>query len=156
MKKTWEKVLKACIKLAHKNNFIVNVFDLLYETSLEYSELKAILDGFVLGNELAVIDLKTYKFTGDINRKFDENEKPVPLKDSEESGQFGDIDEKMSDLERRRQELLKRMRESRSELFSDDEKEDEEDYGYYEDEDCHLNKLIESLHLDEDEDNDEE
>lgn len=68
-------VLNACIKKAQKGETDVSVFDLMYETSLEYTDLKPELDRLVSEKELEAIDIKTYKFIGEINRK--ERETPA-------------------------------------------------------------------------------
>ncbi len=98
MDKKMIKVLKPCIENARSGKKDINVFDLMYETSLAYPELKVILDKLVLKKELAEIDIKTYKFIGDINRKFDfdkgiiENSKSTRTKnDSDEDELFSKL-----------------------------------------------------------------
>ena len=117
MDKTCLKVLDLCIKLSRKGETEISVFDLLYETGFPYLALKKTLDKLVAENELAEIDIKTYKFTGDINRKFDEPEVPDSL------------DERIEILERRRKELLAEMErddEDDADLFVADAKADGE------------------------------
>ncbi|MDE7167531.1 MAG: hypothetical protein K2O28_01630 [Clostridia bacterium] len=98
MDKTFSKVLNLCIKLSKDGEAEISVFDLLYETGLPYTVLKGMLDNFVAENELAEIDIKTYKFIGDTNRELDE---PEPIPES--------LDDRIAILERRRQELLAKM-----------------------------------------------
>ncbi|MDE6585906.1 MAG: hypothetical protein K2K80_04425 [Clostridia bacterium] len=64
--------------------------------------MKDILDKLVLENELTLIDIKTYRFTGDINRKFENAEPRRIIFDKS----FAD---KRDYLEQRRQELVERM-----------------------------------------------
>ena len=70
----YDKVLNACVMQARGGKLHINVFDLMYETSLPYPQLKEIADGLVSAGELAAVDLKTYKFTGDVNRPLAEPE----------------------------------------------------------------------------------
>ena len=100
MNKAFLKVINTCIKLSREGEAEISVFDLMYETDLPYLVLKDMLDKLVAENELAEIDIKTYKFIGDINRKFDEFE-PEPIPES--------LDDRIAILERRRQELLAKM-----------------------------------------------
>ena len=100
MNKTFLKVLNTCIKLSREGEAEISVFDIMYETGFPYLALKDALDNLVAENELAEIDIKTYKFIGDINRKFDEPE-PEPVPES--------LDDRIAILERRRQELLAKM-----------------------------------------------
>lgn len=111
MKQNLNEVLKVCIGLARKGGICLNVFDLMYETSLPYPELKDIIDKLVLKGELEVIDIKTYKFTGDINRNFEEAEArksdtPISDKSPRRADPFA---ERRAYLEERRQELIARM-----------------------------------------------
>lgn len=112
MDKTINKVLTVCIKKAREGETDINVFDLMYETSLPYPELKNKLDELISENEISQSDIKTYKFIGDINRKFKEAEdEKYDLPKSDKSSRENDpLSDKRAYLERRRQEILERMR----------------------------------------------
>lgn len=127
MKNYLSKVLKVCIEQARKSGIYLNVFDLMYETSMPYPELKDNLDKLASQNELAEIDVKTYKFIGDINRKFKETEAKTPDSPiSDKSPRRADLfAEKRAFLERRRQELIARMQ---AEMQKDDHGDETDTY----------------------------
>lgn len=128
------KVLTQCIKTAREGEVCVNVFDLMYETSLPYPELKVILDKLVEQKELAVIDIKTYKFTGDINRNLEELKRQTNPPRVVESQAYDEFDpftaERRAYLEQRRRELIRRMQEMEEkeseDLSTESEQEDTE------------------------------
>lgn len=106
----YDKVLNACVLRARGGKLRINVFDLMYETSLSYPQLKEIANGLVSRGELAAVDLKTYKFTGDVNRPLAEPETPA---DPREDGGYDENDPlaaRLAFLERRRERLLERMK----------------------------------------------
>ncbi len=127
MKNYFDKVLKVCIEQARKNECNLNVFDLMYETSLAYSELKEIIDKLVLNNELEVINIKTYKFIGDINRNFEEtaNKKSDLPKSAKSSREDDSLADRRAYLEKRRQELIARMQ---AEMQKDDDSDETDTY----------------------------
>lgn len=105
------KVLKVCIEQARTGERNLNVFDIMYETSLPYPELKEILDELLLQKELEAIDIKTYRFIGDIDRELDEDEPQTPFFESEESGDKREraLSSRRAYLEKRRQEIIAKM-----------------------------------------------
>lgn len=109
----YDKVLNACVMQARGGKLHINVFDLMYETSLPYPQLKEIADGLVSAGELAAVDLKTYKFTGDVNRPLAEPEEPAdPLQD-DGYGENDPLAARLAFLERRREKLIERMKTAR-------------------------------------------
>lgn len=117
-----KEVLKICIGQARKSERMLNVFDLMYETSLPYSELKEIFDKLVAQKELAVIDIKTYKFIGDIDREFEESnaKKPHSKEGGESSNDEDYLSARLKNLKERRQELIDEMRQAETEKESRD------------------------------------
>lgn len=109
----YDKVLNACVMQARGGKLSINVFDLMYETSLPYPQLKEIADGLVSKGELAAVDLKTYKFTGDVNRPLAEPEEPAdPLQD-DGYDEYDPLAARLANLERRREKLIERMKTAR-------------------------------------------
>lgn len=109
----YDKVLNACVMQARGGKLHINVFDLMYETSLSYPQLKEIADGLVSKGELAAVDLKTYKFTGDVNRPLAEPEEPAdPLQD-DGYDENDPLAARLANLERRREKLIERMKTAR-------------------------------------------
>ena len=127
MKDYLNEVLKACIELTRKREGNIYVFDLMYETNLAYPELKDNLDKLVLNNELEVIDIKTYKFIGDISRKFEKVKIQKPVFENVEysSGKDAALAARQAYLEERRQEIIARML-AEEETKSNDETDDAE------------------------------
>lgn len=72
MNNTQIQVLKSLTKSARSGCAEVDIFDLMYETSLPYADLKNILDDLIVQNEVEDINVKTYKFIGSIDRNFGE------------------------------------------------------------------------------------
>lgn len=107
MEKQIERVLKQCIITVREGTTNINVFDLMYETSLPYPELKVVLDKLIEDKELEAVDIKTYKFIGDINRKFE----VAPKQDK--------LAEKRAELERKRREIIARMQRELEEKLDD-------------------------------------
>lgn len=106
----YDKVLNACVLRARDGKLRINVFDLMYETSLSYPQLKEIADGLVSAGELAAVDLKTYKFTGDVNRPLAEPEQPAALREYDGYDENDPLAVRLANLERRRERLLERMK----------------------------------------------
>ena len=106
----YDKVLNACVLRARDGKLRINVFDLMYETSLSYPQLKEIADGLVSAGELAAVDLKTYKFTGDVNRPLAEPEQPADLREDDGYDENDPLAVRLANLERRRERLLERMK----------------------------------------------
>lgn len=117
------KVLVPCIERARKGEYVIDVFELMYETGFAYSELKSIADKLVSQNELKAIDLKTYVFTGDINREFiiaeAKKDDPPPQKTS--AADVSPFLFKRNEIDRRRQEYLARMRAETNEDADEDD-----------------------------------
>ncbi len=109
----YDKVLNACVMQARGGKLHINVFDLMYETSLSYPQLKEIADGLVSAGELAAVDLKTYKFTGDVNRPLAEPEEPADLREDDGYGENDPLAARLAFLERRREKLIERMKTAR-------------------------------------------
>ncbi len=109
----YDKVLNACVLQARGGKLSINVFDLMYETSLPYPQLKEIADGLVSKGELAAVDLKTYKFTGDVNRPLAEPEEPADLREDDGYGENDPLAARLAFLERRREKLIERMKTAR-------------------------------------------
>ncbi len=107
------KVLNACVLRARGGKLHINVFDLMYETSLSYPQLKEIADGLVSKGELAAVDLKTYKFTGDVNRPLAEPEEPADLREDDGYDENDPLAARLAFLERRREKLIERMKTAR-------------------------------------------
>ena len=106
----YDKVLNACVLRARDGKLRINVFDLMYETSLSYPQLKEIADGLVSAGELAAVDLKTYKCTGDVNRPLAEPEQPADLREDDGYDENDPLAVRLANLERRRERLLERMK----------------------------------------------
>lgn len=109
----YDKVLNACVMQARGGKLSINVFDLMYETSLSYPQLKEIADGLVSAGELAAVDLKTYKFTGDVNRPLAEPEEPADLREDDGYDENDPLAARLAFLERRREKLIERMKTAR-------------------------------------------
>lgn len=109
----YDKVLNACVMQARGGKLHINVFDLMYETSLPYPQLKEIADGLVSKGELAAVDLKTYKFTGDVNRPLAEPEEPADLREDDGYDENDPLAARLAFLERRREKLIERMKTAR-------------------------------------------
>ncbi len=127
MDKKFLKVLTVCIAKAREGETDMNIFDLMYETSLPYSELKEIIDTLISDDEVVQLDIKTYRFIGDVNRDFDELEekrKPV-FQNVETNPSIGAaLAAKRADFDRRRKEINERIRLAQEVI---DEIEDEQD-----------------------------
>ncbi len=106
----YDKVLNACVLRARGGKLHINVFDLMYETSLSYPQLKEIADGLLSAGELAAVDLKTYKFTGDVNRPLAEPEEPADLREDDGYDENDPLAARLAFLERRREKLIERMK----------------------------------------------
>ena len=72
----------------------IDVFDLMYETSLPYPEAKSVLDQYAAESKVEVIGFRTYRLLGEGWRS---------LKDEAEWGTLGE-EERRARLERRKEE----------------------------------------------------
>ena len=148
MNNTQIQVLKSLTKSARSGCAEVDIFDLMYETSLPYADLKNILDDLIVQNEVEDINVKTYKFIGSIDRNFGEVDVEAldtlcedDTPDEDEGDEDIDEDEmwrqRQEYLERRRRELIAKIESiAREEEGSDDKdsKEDrEEEDSFFED-----------------------
>lgn len=164
MDKKENNVLRALIAAARRGQAVSDVFDLMYETSLPYCELRDILNALISQKEVEYIDIRTYKFIGDISREIgeepEEDEDGEPTDD--DNGEI--IEERLSHLRRHRLELFRRMRRNSGISDDDDGGTDESDEALCDDEDNTGTDIFdeddEPLFSDEDdeydEDNDEE
>lgn len=106
----------------------INVFDLMYETSLSYPQLKEIADRLVSDGELAAVDLKTYKFTGDVNRPLAEPEQSADPREDDGYDENDPLAVRLANLERRRERLLERMKTANLEEDDLRRRDDEADF----------------------------
>lgn len=138
------KVLKALIENVRQGGNFSDVFDLMYETSLPYCELKDILDSLILQNEVECLDIRNYKFVGDISRDFDEDEPVMEEKSPEDNWALRKA------LEERRLYLQMRMRNILS--MQQNLCDDDDCYDYdWDDDDCDDNDIIAPDFLESDE-----
>jgi len=111
------KVLKLFTESARSGCAEVDIFDLMYEICLPYQEIKSILDGLIARNEVKDIDVKTYKFIGNIDRDFGEFDveptDTICVEDAPEEDENIDEEEVLRQrheyLERRRRELIAKI-----------------------------------------------
>lgn len=147
MKLYRHKVLHALSTCAGEGEW-TDVFDILYETSLPYSTVKETLDKFIAQGAAEQRDARTYRLTGDAlpeellsERKTAEKpEKPDKAEKAEKpsartNAQTGrgrrTIEERLAELERRRQALLAQAKdedEEKEEAPSEGAKDTSEDH----------------------------
>ncbi len=167
-------VLKACIEKAICGEFSISVFDLMYETGLDYPRLKDILGKLVAQDELEVIDVKTYKFTGDVNRTLEERGEASSQEEEEdyeesmrrireiidkasarqednedETEQEEEYDEELA--EKRRQRIRELMQQEEAEADEADDGEEPEEEGEEDDGDVISDIVVPDGEIDEDE-----
>lgn len=131
------QVLKSLTKSARSGCAEVDIIDLMYETSLPYTDLKNILDDLIVQNEVEDINVKTYKFIGSIDREFvevgGEAADTVCEDDALDEDEGEDIDEdemwrkRHEYLERRRRELIAKIESIAKEEECSDDKDSKED-----------------------------
>lgn len=88
-----ENILRVCRELSRAGGDEVNIFDIMYETSLSYDQLKGLLDELTEEHKLQKKDKKTYIFTSDI-----------PNLPAEDDG----LEERYAALEERRKRLMEK------------------------------------------------
>ena len=127
-------ILKLMRRMAYSDHREINVFDLMYEASLAYGDLKEILNRLISQNLVENIDRKTYKFIGNEDCEFNDNETNILDTPSERVGSDDDEDYysvEFDDVEnRRRREYLERRRReiiARLQKENDNEEEDSSD-----------------------------
>lgn len=135
MKLYRHKVLHALSTCAGEGEW-ADVFDILYETSLPYSTVKETLDKFIAQGAAEQRDARTYRLTGDAlpeellseckraekqekTEKSEKSEKPSARTNAQTGRGRRTIEERLAELERRRQALLAQAK--------DEDEEDEED-----------------------------
>ncbi len=146
MKLYRHKVLHALSTCAGEGEW-TDVFDILYETSLPYSTVKETLDKFIAQGAAEQRDARTYRLTGDAlpeellsERKTAEKpdkaekaEKPSARPNAQTGRGRRTIEERLAELERRRQALLAQAKdedEEKEEAPSEDAKDTSEDHVY--------------------------
>ena len=134
MKLYRHKVLHALSTCAGEGEW-TDVFDILYETSLPYSTVKETLDKFIAQGAAEQRDARTYRLTGDAlpeellsehkttekqdkAEKSEKSEKPSARTNAQTGRGRRTIEERLAELERRRQALLAQAK--------DEDEEDEE------------------------------
>ena len=122
MKLYRHKVLHALSTCAGEGEW-TDVFDILYETSLPYSTVKETLDKFIAQGAAEQRDARTYRLTGDAlpeellseckraekqekTEKSEKSEKPSARTNAQTGRGRRTIEERLAELERRRQALL--------------------------------------------------
>ena len=122
MKLYRHKVLHALSTCAGEGEW-ADVFDILYETSLPYSTVKETLDKFIAQGAAEQRDARTYRLTGDAlpeellseckraekqekTEKSEKSEKPSARTNAQTGRGRRTIEERLAELERRRQALL--------------------------------------------------
>ena len=102
----------------------IDVFDLMYETSLPYPEAKAVLDQYAAESKVEVIGCRTYRLLGDGWRS---------PKDEAEWGTLGE-EERRARLERRKEERRRQAEDVLAEDASAEDTQRAEDVGETSDE----------------------
>lgn len=102
----------------------IDVFDLMYETSLPYSEVKVVLDQYAAESKVEVIGCRTYRLLGEGWRS---------PKDEAEWGTLGE-EERRARLERRKEERRRQAEEALAEDASAEDTQRVEDVGETSDE----------------------
>ena len=149
MKLYRHKVLHALSTCAGEGEW-TDVFDILYETSLPYSTVKETLDKFIAQGAAEQRDARTYRLTGDAlpeellseckraekqekTEKSEKSEKPSARTNAQTGRGRRTIEERLAELERRRQALLAQAKdedEEKEEAPSEDAKDTSEDHVY--------------------------
>ena len=105
-----QTTLNYCIESARRGESKINVFDLMYETGLAYSDLQPALAALIERKELVQSDIKTFEFIGDKNRDVNAPTviNPPPVINPPQLSS-AELDERRAALEARRQEIMRRM-----------------------------------------------
>jgi len=112
--KNYANTLKAFIDIAKGGNLIVDIFDIRYETSLEIKTLNGVIAKLIKNGEVEKIDRRYYKFAGDINQKVEAATTGTSAKKTQsQSARRKHLKELNDELELRRREVYRRMREER-------------------------------------------
>ena len=150
MKLYRHKVLHALSTCAGEGEW-ADVFDILYETSLPYSTVKETLDKFIAQGAVEQRDARTYSLTGDAlpeellsehkttekqdkaekSEKSEKSEKPSARTNAQTGRGRRTIEERLAELERRRQALLAQAKdedEEKEEAPSEGAKDTSEDH----------------------------
>ena len=147
MKLYRHKVLHALSTCAGEGEW-TDVFDILYETSLPYSTVKETLDKFIAQGAAEQRDARTYRLTGDAlpeellsehkttekqdkAEKSEKSEKPSARTNAQTGRGRRTIEERLAELERRRQALLAQAKdedEEKEEAPSEGAKDTSEDH----------------------------
>lgn len=147
MKLYRHKVLHALSTCAGEGEW-TDVFDILYETSLPYSTVKETLDKFIAQGAAEQRDARTYRLTGDAlpeellseckraekqekTEKSEKSEKPSARTNAQTGRGRKTIEERLAELERRRQALLAQAKdedEEKEEAPSEGAKDTSEDH----------------------------
>ncbi len=150
MKLYRHKVLHALSTCAGEGEW-TDVFDILYETSLPYSTVKETLDKFIAQGAAEQRDARTYRLTGDAlpeellseckraekqektekSEKSEKSEKPSARTNAQTGRGRRTIEERLAELERRRQALLAQAKdedEEKEEAPSEGAKDTSEDH----------------------------
>lgn len=147
MKLYRHKVLHALSTCAGEGEW-ADVFDILYETSLPYSTVKETLDKFIAQGAAEQRDARTYRLTGDAlpeellseckraekqekTEKSEKSEKPSARTNAQTGRGRRTIEERLAELERRRQALLAQAKdedEEKEEAPSEGAKDPPEDH----------------------------
>lgn len=124
----------------YRNGVGSDVFELMYQSSLDYGEVKSVLDGLILDGDAEMLDIKTYGLIGDVEARaaviFEAVNRSEPLEegnellDNPDDFDLGeDEDAELDELE----SLFKRIKRECDDDDDDDEiPEDDED----DEEDC--------------------
>lgn len=149
MKLYRHKVLHALSTCAGEGEW-ADVFDILYETSLPYSTVKETLDKFIAQGAAEQRDARTYRLTGDAlpeellseckraekqekTEKSEKSEKPSARTNAQTGRGRRTIEERLAELERRRQALLAQAKDEDEEdedAPSEGAKDPPEDHAY--------------------------
>ena len=187
MKLYRHKVLHALSTCAGEGEW-TDVFDILYETSLPYSTVKETLDKFIAQGAAEQRDARTYRLTGDAlpeellseckraekqektekSEKSEKSEKPSARTNAQTGRGRRTIEERLAELERRRQALLAQAKdedEEKEEAPSEDAKDTSEDHVYdlrrqwaerFGDDDLFTEEELKEIEEDDEDEDDEE
>ena len=181
MKLYRHKVLHALSTCAGEGEW-TDVFDILYETSLPYSTVKETLDKFIAQGAAEQRDARTYRLTGDAlpeellsDRKTAEKpdkaekaEKPSARPNAKTGRGRRTIEERLAELERRRQALLAQAKdedEEKEEAPSEGAKDTSEDHAFdlrrqwaerFGDDDLFTEEELKEIEEDDEDEDDEE
>lgn len=184
MKLYRHKVLHALSTCAGEGEW-ADVFDILYETSLPYSTVKETLDKFIAQGAAEQRDARTYRLTGDAlpeellseckraekqekTEKSEKSEKPSARTNAQTGRGRRTIEERLAELERRRQALLAQAKdedEEKEEAPSEGAKDTSEDHAFdlrrqwaerFGDDDLFTEEELKEIEEDDEDEDDEE